>query len=212
MWGKHGFICTGKPRRRRDSLSCNTRPFPVVWSRTRGISDVCLHLMKELLQDVGTGEFCVLLRFSGFPKCSPTKRRLWSYGGRRWGGAKECQGGWGGGPPLMGSLAQGHPSCPQMGHLSGGADVPAGSWGWTGPWWDHKLPCRKGWASGGVPITGSLRPRFWAVMQGSPPGESGGQRAVGCTLGDAEISWRLFCAYPAQVLPAPAPSCRELVS
>ena len=46
-------------------------------------------------------------------------------------------------------------------------------------------------------------------------------KVLGCYAGvstrrirrsDAEISWRLFCAYPAQVLPAPAHSCREWVS
>ena len=77
-------------------LFCDACLFLVVWSRTRGVSDMCPHLINGVTAGCrDRGKFCLLFVLSGFSKCSPTKRKLWSCGGRRWGGAEECQGGLG---------------------------------------------------------------------------------------------------------------------
>ena len=184
----------------------------MVWSRTRGISDMCLHLINGVPAGCRDwGKFCLLFALSGFSKCSPTKRMALVLWWEEMGWGRRVSG-WPGGDLLWGHWHRDtlRWPTPQMGRLSGQAGVPARSQGRTGPSVGI-TSCPEGRAGyPGVSLSpGSFRPRFWALMQGSLPREPGGQRAVGCTLGEAEISWRLPCAHPAQESPAPAHSCLE---
>ena len=125
----------------------------MVWSRTRGVSDMCPHLINGVTAGCrDRGKFCLLFVLSGFSKCSPTKRKLWSCGGRRWGGAEECQGGLG--VTSYGVIGTGMPSDGPIHRwaVSVGEQVCLqGPGGGLAPWWESQAALKEGLGVLGCP-------------------------------------------------------------